>query len=269
MAGCRSCNGRRAEVEDCATVSETQALFTGFVTCAVLALSDLVCEGDVHELGVADRPREKLARHGAAALGDNELVAAVIGHGRAGIDALAVANSVLAAAGGVRGLTRVPREQLAAIPGVGAAQACRLIAAVELGRRTLVRPTADRPQLLRSSDAAAHLLPTYGSHPVERFGLVLVDARYRLIGTRLLSVGSLTGSLVHPREVFREALLTGAAAVIVFHNHPSGDPKPSRDDVAVSVRLQDAGKLVGVPLLDSLVLADDRFASLRDMGLLK
>lgn len=223
----------------------------------------------MNEVAPSDRPREKLARHGPAALGDNELVAVVIGHGRRGADALSVANTVLAAAGGARGLTRLAREQLAGISGVGPAQACRLLAAVELGRRTLLRPAAERPRILRAGDAAAQLLPAFGSHPVERFGIVLLDARYRLIGTRLLSVGSLTGSLAHPREVFREALLAGAAAVIAFHNHPSGDPAPSRDDVAVSERLRDAGKLVGVPLLDSLVLADDRFASLRDMGYLR
>jgi DNA repair protein RadC len=155
------------------------------------------------------------------------------------------------------------------MPGLGPAHASRLIAAIELGRRTLVPPARERPQFRRGADAGAYLLPLYGSHPVERFGVLLVDARYRLIGTRVLSVGSLTSVSAHPRDVFREALLGGAAAVIVFHNHPSGDPEPSRDDVALTARLAGVGKLVGVPLLDSLVLADDRFCSMRDMGLMK
>jgi DNA repair protein RadC len=222
----------------------------------------------MHELAVSDRPREKLAQHGAGALGDNELVALVIGHGRAGRDALSVANDVLAGAGGLRGLARLRREQLASAPGVGPVQAGRLIAAIELGRRTLVPVARGRPQFKRGADAGAYLLPLYGSHPVERFGVLLVDARYRLLGTRVLSVGSLTSVSAHPRDVFREALLAGAAAVIVFHNHPSGDPEPSRDDVTLSARLMAAGKIVGVPMLDSLILADDRFCSLRDMGLM-
>lgn len=221
----------------------------------------------MQELARDDRPREKLARLGAASLGDNELVAVVIGHGRAGRDALGLANDVLASAGGVRGLTRLRREQLASTRGVGAAQASRLLAAVELGRRTLVAPARERPQFKRSADLGAYLLPQHGAHPVERFGLVLMDARYRLIATRVLSVGSLTGASAHPRDVFREALFAGAAAVVVFHNHPSGDPTPSADDVAVTARLAEAGRVVGVPLLDSLVLADDRYCSLRDLGM--
>jgi DNA repair protein RadC len=222
----------------------------------------------MNELAAGDRPREKLAQHGAGALGDNELLAIVIGHGRRGRDALSMANEVLAAAGGLRGLLRMRREQLVAAPGVGPVQASRMIAALELGRRTLVAPARDRPQFKRGTDVGAYLLPLHGAHPVERFGLVLVDARYRLLGIRLLSVGSLTSVSAHPRDVFREALLAGAAAVIVFHNHPSGDPAPSRDDVALTARLAGAGRIVGVPLLDSVVLAEDRFCSLRDMGLM-
>ena len=219
-------------------------------------------------LAVDDRPREKLARHGAGVLGDNELVALVIGHGRAGRDALALANDVLVGLGGLRGLSRSRPEQLTVARGVGPAQASRLLAAVELGRRTLVASGPGRPQFRRGADAGAYLLPLFGAYPVERFGVLLVDARYRLLGTRLLAIGSLTSVSAHPRDVFREALLAGAAAAIVFHNHPSGDPEPSRDDIALTARLSDAGGLIGVPILDSIVLGDDRFCSLRDMGLM-
>lgn len=222
----------------------------------------------MQDLATHDRPREKLIRHGAAVLGDNELVAVLIGHGRRGINAMEVANAVLSLAGSVRGLTRLRREQLTAIPGVGPAQAGRVLAAIELGRRTLMVPAASRPRLLSPKDAAQYLLPYYGAHPVERFGVLLMDTRYRVLSTRLLSIGLLDGSLAHPREVFREALLAGAAVVVAFHNHPSGDPTPSQDDVQLTKRLQQAGAVIGVPLVDHVVLADDRYVSLRELGVL-
>lgn len=222
----------------------------------------------MHELATHDRPREKLDRHGACALGDNELLAVLIGHGRRGSDALVLAGQMLGLSGGVRGLTRVRREQLIGIPGVGPVQAGRVLAAVELGRRTLTVPDAARPRFATPRDAALYLLPHYGAYPVERFGVLLLDTRHRLISARVLSVGSLDASLGHPREVFREALLAGAGAVVAFHNHPSGDPIPSRDDVSLTQRLQQAGTVVGVPLVDHVILADDRYCSLREMGLI-
>jgi DNA repair protein RadC len=216
------------------------------------------------DMAPQDRPREKLERNGAAALGDNELLALVIGHGAAGRSALALAGQILALAGGAHGLTRLHRDQLARLPGIGPAQASRVQAAIELGRRTLQTSARTRLQFLRPRDIAVYLLPQYGAHPVERFGVMLLDTRYRLLSTRILSVGSLDASIAHPREIFREALLAGAAAVVAFHNHPSGDPTPSKDDVALTERLRDAGDVVGVELVDHLVLADVEYCSLRE-----
>jgi DNA repair protein RadC len=117
-------------------------------------------------------------------------------------------------------------------------------------------------------DLAGLLLPRYGAYPVERFGVVLLDTRHRLLAMRLISVGSLDASLANPREVFREAMLGGAAAVVVFHNHPSGDPTPSRDDVALTARLRAAGAVVGIDLIDHLVLGDVHYCSMKEAGLL-
>jgi DNA repair protein RadC len=220
----------------------------------------------VDDVAAHDRPREKLDRHGASALGDNELVAIVIGHGTTGRSALAVANAVLAAAGGVQGLTRIPRAQLARVAGVGIAQASRVQAAVELGRRTMLPAGVERPQFRDAGDLAAYLLPLYGAHPVERFGALLLDKRNRLMATRLWTVGSVDTSPAHPRDVFREALVGGATGIVVFHNHPSGDPRPSRPDLALTARLKRAGEIVGVDLLDHVVLADDRYCSMKEMG---
>jgi DNA repair protein RadC len=213
-----------------------------------------------------DRPREKLARAGAEALGDNELVAVLLGSGTRGRSSLDVANGLLDAAGGLRGLTRMGRDELSRAHGVGSARASRIQAAIELGRRSLTRDPAERPQFATPREVAAFLLPQFGSYPVERFGVLLLDTRHRLLRTRILSVGSLDASVVHPREVFREAIFAGAAAIVLFHNHPSGDPSPSRDDLSLTRRLVTAGDLIGIDVIDHVVLADSRYASMKEMG---
>ncbi len=213
-----------------------------------------------------DRPREKLDRLGAAGLGDNELVAIIVGHGSRQISALDVANLVLDAAAGVHGLTRVSRDELGRVKGVGAAKAAQILAAVELGRRTLSRSPGDRVQFDGPEDVAAYLMPQYGSRSVEHFGIVLLDTKHRVLRTRVLSVGTLDASLVHPREVFREATLGGAAAIVLFHNHPSGDPAPSGDDVALTTRLVRAGDLMGVDVIDHIIVADACYCSFKETG---
>lgn len=213
-----------------------------------------------------DRPRERLERSGATALADHELLAILIGHGSGGSSALASASNVLTVANGVHGLPRLRRAHLERVAGIGPAQASRIIAAVELGRRTLTTPASERPQFRTAAETAAYLLPRYGTHPVERFGVMLLDTRYRLMGVRLLSEGSVDSSLAHPRELLREALLASAPAAIAFHNHPSGDPEPSADDIAVTRRLRMAGQVVGVAVVDHVILADARFCSLRERG---
>ena len=219
------------------------------------------------ELSVGDRPREKLDESGAQCLGTNELLAVLIGHGTAEANALAVANRLLEQAGGLHGLVRLHRGLLVQIPGIGPATAARIQAGLELGRRTLLTEGDDRPGFRSPRDLARLLLPRYGSHPVERCGVVLLDARHRIIASRLISVGSLDASLANPREIFREAILGGAVAVVVFHNHPSGDPAPSRDDLALTARLRSAGAVVGVDLIDHVILADSRYCSMREAGL--
>jgi DNA repair protein RadC len=213
---------------------------------------------------IPDRPREKLARGGVMSLGDNELLAVLIGHGTAGLDALDVANRLLALAGGTHGLPKMDRRQLEAVTGVGPAQASRVQAAVELGRRTLVLSPKARPRFRNAQDLASFLLPQFGAHPVERFGVMLLDTRHRLLATRLVSIGTLDASVAHPREIFREALLGAAAAVAVFHNHPSGDPRPSEDDVALTTRLRQAGRVMGIDVIDHVILADTLYCSLRE-----
>jgi DNA repair protein RadC len=218
------------------------------------------------DLAPADRPREKLARVGAAALGDNELVALVLGQGTARASALALANVVLARAGGVRGLARTGLAQVLGIPGVGAARGARLLAAIELGRRAIVHQLEDRPRFDAPADLARFLVPQFGGRPVEHFGALLLDGRNRLLRTAIVSIGTLDAIVVQPRDILREALLEVAAAVVLFHNHPSGDPTPSREDMLVTRRMVEAGIVMGIEVLDHLVLAESSFYSFRDNG---
>lgn len=221
------------------------------------------------EVAPHDRPREKLERLGAAALGDNELLALVLGSGSRARDVLEMANVLLEQRGGLHGLTRSTAADLRAIAGVGAARAAQVLAAVELGRRTLVRTHADRPRLNTPRQLASYLLPQHGSRPVEQFGIVLLDTKHRLIQVRLVSSGSLDSTVAHPREVFRDAIAGRAAAIVLFHNHPSGDPRPSADDVTLTARLVEAGQVIGIDVLDHLILADQRYYSFAEAGQLQ
>lgn len=215
----------------------------------------------------AEGPREKLERLGLGAMSDTELLAMVLGHGAAGFSAQRLAQVLLDEAAGIHGLTRMTRDEFCRIPGIGAAQASRVLASIEMGRRTLTRRSAARLQMLTPKDSAVHLLPRYGAYPKERFGVLLLDTKYRLMRDFIISEGTLDTSLAHPREVFRAAVASGAACVIAFHNHPSGDPMPSPDDHALTLRLAKAGALIGVPLVDHLVLADGAYWSFREHGM--
>ena len=211
-----------------------------------------------------DRPREKLQRLGAAALGDNELVAVVFGSGQAATSALDLANQVLERAGGIDGRARARHDELTQLPGIGSARAAQVLAAVELGRRTLTRADRHRVQITSPRMVAELLLPLYGNRPVEQFGVVLLDTKHRVMRTTVVTVGTLDASIVHPREIFREAAAAGAAAIVVFHNHPSGDPEPSDEDVRLTQRLIAAGVLMGIDVIDHVILGNVRYCSMKE-----
>jgi DNA repair protein RadC len=227
-----------------------------------------VPSSQMKHLAPHDRPREKLERHGPAALGDNELLAVILGSGSRDAGALQLANALLARADGLVGLTRTTVLELQQLEGIGPARAAQVLAAVELGRRTLLRGTEERPRLMTPDDIAQHLLPQYGASPVEQFGVLLLDTKNHVMRTRIISIGSLDQTIVHPREVFREATVASAAAVVLFHNHPSGDPSPSPDDLDLTYRVVAAGEILGIDVLDHLILADHRYFSMRESRVL-
>jgi DNA repair protein RadC len=215
---------------------------------------------------VVDRPRERLARVGAEALGDNELVALVLGAGTRSRGALVVAQDVIASAGELAGLPRIGIDELCRVPGVGQSRAARLLAAVELGRRTLFGDRGERPQMMSIKNVADYLAPRYSGFGVERFGVMLLDQRQRVIRCVILSTGTIESSVSHPRDVFRAATLGGASHVVLFHNHPSGDPMPSAADRLVTRRLVQAGELMGIDVMDHIILGATKYFSFRTEG---
>jgi DNA repair protein RadC len=218
------------------------------------------------DLPVEERPRERLARHGVAGLSNRELIALLLGSGSASVSAVEVAETLLAA--GLRGLASRSLLDLERERGLGRAKAARLLAALELGARLASEGRLPAPAFRTPADTARYLLPRYGARPVETFGTLALDVRHRLRREAVISVGCLTSSLVHPREVFQEAVVARAAALILFHNHPSGDPEPSPEDVSLTRRLTSAGTLMGIEVIDHVVLGAGRFVSLKERGLL-
>jgi DNA repair protein RadC len=216
-----------------------------------------------------DAPRERLASLGAEALSDAELVTLLLRTGAAGLSARDLAQALLRRHGGLRGLARAPLADLREQPGVAAAKAATLLAAFELGRRVASQRLRRGDPIRGPADVHRHFQPLLRDAPHERFLVLLLDGRHRVIRSVLTSQGTLTASLVHPREVFAPALREPAAAVILVHNHPSGDPTPSREDREITLRLAAAGDLLGIPVLDHVVIAEQGFTSLREEGTLQ
>jgi DNA repair protein RadC len=219
-------------------------------------------------MGHGDGPRERLDRLGSEALSDAELLALLLRTGSGVGSALAVADLLLARLGGLRSLASAAPRELRSVPGVGPAKGASLCAALEIGRRLATRRLHAGDPVLGPQDVFRHFHARLRDASCECFLVVLLDGRHRVLREVVTSQGTLTASLVHPREVFRPALREAAAALILVHNHPSGDPTPSREDREVTARLARAGELLGIPVLDHVIVAERGYASLRDDGLL-
>ncbi len=213
-----------------------------------------------------ERPRERLDALGPSALRDGELLALLLRTGGGGLDVEAVATTLLERHGGLRGLARVSRRELWAATGIGPAKSASLLAAFEIARRLAARRLRAGAAVRCPEDVYKHFHPRLRDVPHECFHVVLLDGRHRVMREEVVSQGTLTASLVHPREVFRSALRESAAALILVHNHPSGDPTPSREDREVTARLADAGELLGVRVLDHVIVAEGGYHSLREDG---
>jgi DNA repair protein RadC len=221
----------------------------------------------VAERPPTDRPRERLAALGPSALSDAELLALILGTGTAREGVLDIAARVLAASGGIAALARRAPSELAGEPGLGLAKAAEIVAALELGRRACRDASATRRQILHPADAAAILTPRLGYLERETAVVLLLDRKHRLLREVVVGVGGIAQAPMEPREVFAPALREpGVAAVLVAHNHPSGDPTPSREDEGVTRRLAEGAGMLGLELVDHVIVASGGWSSLRELG---
>ena len=208
------------------------------------------------------RPRERLVAHGPRPLSDAELLAIVLGAGAVGLNVVDVAQALLARGGGLGGVARSSLAELRAQPGVGLARGAAVLAAMELGRRAVGERPARGRRIASAAEVWAHLRARLSACAVEEFWALALDVRHRVLWEACLAQGSLTGVEVHPRDVFRPLIRGGAAAVVFCHNHPSGDPSPSRQDLDLTMRLRDVGDLCGIAVLDHVVVGADGYVSL-------
>ena len=223
----------------------------------------------IRELPRSDRPRERLVDLGAHALSTAELLAIVIGTGGRARSALGLGHDILAAGGGsLRRLASRPVVELTEHAGVGRARAVVIHAALELGRRMAAESRDEGTPIRSPRDVVAVFGPRLEDLPVEEFHVAILDAQHRLERDVTVTRGILNSSLVHPREVFREAIAERAAALILVHNHPSGDPTPSADDRNVTDQLVAAGRLLDIPVHDHVIIGRGRYTSFAEAGLL-
>lgn len=202
---------------------------------------------DVHE---ADRPRERLIRQGAESLSNQELLAILLRTGTKESSVLALANRVLVDFEKLHALKHATFEEITSIKGIGEAKAVQLLAAIELGRRLAQKEIDSRYTIRSPEDAATFLMPEMEPLTQEHFVALFLNTKNQIIHKQTIFIGSLNASIVHPRELYREAIKRSAASIICAHNHPSGSAAPSPEDIEVTLRLQEAGVIIGIELLD-------------------
>ena len=222
----------------------------------------------IHDLPASERPRERLQKFGAEALSAQEILAVILGRGIAGESVMVTAQRLLSQFGSLKGIAGASLEELAGIRGIGLAKAAQIKAAFELTSRLEGYQESGKKETVKTpEDVVALVRSRLKSKKKEYFLALLLDTRNQLIKVAEISVGSLDSSIVHPREVFKEAISASAASVIFVHNHPSGDPEASEDDIKLTKRLAEAGEIVGIDVLDHIIVCDKNHLSLKREGL--
>ncbi len=214
----------------------------------------------------AERPRERLLQYGATHLSNKELIAILLGSGTRNESVLNLANRVLMHFEGLKLLKNATIEELTAIKGIGPARGVIMLAALELGERLNKYKPTERYVVRSPEDGADYVMEEMRTLDQEHFIALFLNTKNQIIHSQTIFIGTLNSSVVHPREIFREAVRRSSASIIVAHNHPSGDPTPSPEDINVTKRLVKAGKIMGIEVLDHLVIGDGRFVSLKEKG---
>ncbi len=222
----------------------------------------------IHDLPLSERPRERLQKLGIEALSAQEILALILGRGVSGESVMVTAQRLLSQFGSLRGIAGASVEELSGVKGIGVAKASQLKAAFELANRLEGYPDAGGKPVVKTPDEVVSLVKArLKGKKKEHFLALLLDTRNQLIKVSEISVGSLDSSIVHPREVFKEVISASAASVIFVHNHPSGVPEASEDDVKLTKRLVEAGEIMGIDVLDHIIIGDKKYLSLKREGL--
>jgi len=220
----------------------------------------------IKHLPKMERPRERLSRLGPEALGTAELLAIILRTGISGANALVIADKLLVRFTNLKELAGAAVEELAAIDGIGQSKAVRLKAAFELGRRVGAFVDSERPIIRGPQDVAALVIEKLRLLKQEVFKVLILNTKNVLLKIEKVTVGTLNASLIHPRELFRPAIRLGANSIILVHNHPSGDPAPSPEDIQVTRKLVSAGEIVGIEIQDHVIVGDSSYISLKEKG---
>lgn len=220
----------------------------------------------MREVHAADRPRERLMAQGATSLSNQELIAILLRTGTKQESVLHLANRVLLYFEQIHHLKDATIEEITSIKGIGQAKAVQILAAVELGRRLSSKQTDTKYTIRSPKDAANYLMADMTSLKQEHFVVLFLNIKNQVMHKQTIFVGSLNASIVHPREIFREAVRRSSASIVCAHNHPSGNPSPSPEDIAVTKRLMEAGSIIGIELLDHIIIGDHQFISLNEKG---
>jgi len=222
----------------------------------------------VHDLPLSERPRERLFKLGSEALSAQEILALILGRGIRGESVMVTSQKLISRFGSLRGVANASIEDLAETKGIGPAKAAQIKAALELSKR-LESDTGEKlkPVFKSPEDVVAVMRSKLKGKKKEHFWVICLDTRNRLTHWRQVSIGSLDTSIVHPREVFKEAVSVSAASVIFAHNHPSGDPEPSKEDIELTKRLAKSGEIIGIDVLDHIIVCDESYLSLKAKNL--